>query len=112
MKIAFSTDDGLTIKKESSCPRGFLVVVVESGNIVRQEVRWNHLSDILTSEHGTLYNLFDCDVVVLNQISSCHRAILSKQEKQVIQTDETSISSILSILQKGSEKNINSLQVA
>ena len=99
MKIALPTDDGLIIEKEFGSSRAFLVVTFESGEITGTELRWNYLSDMLTSRHGYLYNLCDCETVVVNQIGSCHCSKLRQQGKKFIHTKEKLISDILLLLQ-------------
>ena len=92
MKIAISTEDGLIIEQQCRCSRGFMVATVKSGKIVHEELRWNLLSEILTSEEGLFYNLCDCDVVIINQLSERHRAELKAKKKKIVQTDETDVS--------------------
>jgi predicted Fe-Mo cluster-binding NifX family protein len=106
MKIAVPTDDGLVIRHDFSPSRAFLVVTVESGNIIEKEIRWNYLSEMLTSEHGTFYNLCDCDAVVANQICNCTCGLLNKKEKKIIRTDETLITNILADIQTISVKDL------
>jgi|GEM_PF-1636604 len=99
MKIALPTDDGLIIGKDFGYSRAFLVVTFEYGEITGTELRWNYFSEMLTSEHGFLYNLCDCETVVVNQIGNCHCSKLRQQGKKFIRTEEKLISDILLILQ-------------
>ena len=92
IKIAIPTDDGIIVSQKFGYPKGFLVAIVISGQIVRQEMRRNLLSEILTSEHGMYYNLCDCHVVIVNEISNCHIEFLQSKKKEVVRTNETEIS--------------------
>ena len=92
MKIAIPTDDGSIVRSRFSSSRGFLVATVKSGKIIHQEMRWNLLSEFLTSEHGFFYNLVDCDVVIVNEIGSGHRELFKTRRKEIIHTDQTEIS--------------------
>jgi predicted Fe-Mo cluster-binding NifX family protein len=90
-KIAIPTDDGHVIGKKFRGSRGFLVATIKSGKIVHQELRWNLLSDMMISEHGSLYNLRDCDIVIVNEIGECQCQRLKAEKKVIIQTAETDI---------------------
>jgi hypothetical protein len=91
IKIALPTDDGLLIGQKFMGARGFLVATVEGGKILHQEVRWNLISEILTSDYGFLYNLEDCDMVIVNEIGGCNRERLMALSKKIIRTDQTEI---------------------
>ena len=91
MKIAIPTDDGEIIVSQCRCSRGFIVATVKSGKIIHEELRWNLLSEILTSEEGLFYNLCDCDVVIVNQLSERHRQTLGGKKKKIVLTAETDV---------------------
>jgi len=91
IKIAIPTDDGLMVRSRFSSSRGFLVATIESGKIIHQELRWNLLSEMIISEHGSLYNLCDCDAVIVNEIGQCQYQRLKAEKKDIIQTVETDI---------------------
>jgi predicted Fe-Mo cluster-binding NifX family protein len=91
IKIALPTDDGLLVGQKFLGSRGFLVATAEGGKIVSQEMRWNLISEILTSDHGLFYNLADCDMVIVNEIGSCNRERLNALHKEIVQTDQTEI---------------------
>ena len=92
MKIAIPTDDGFIVREQFRGARGYVVATVLKGKIVHQELRWNLLSEILTSEHGFFYNLVDCDVMIVNEIRSGHRELFKTRRKEIIRTDQTEIS--------------------
>ncbi|MCX6245629.1 MAG: hypothetical protein NTU98_13125 [Bacteroidetes bacterium] len=66
MKIAIPTDDGSIVKSRFCRSRGFVVATVEKGEIVHSEMRWNLLSEMMTSTAGSSYNLHDCNVLLVN----------------------------------------------
>jgi hypothetical protein len=43
------------------------------------------------SEHGSFYNLYDCDAVIVNEIGQCTCQRLQAENKDIIQTIETDI---------------------
>ncbi len=91
MKIAIPTDDGLIVRTRFSSSRGFIVAKVKSGKIVHQELRWNLLSEMITSEDGYFYNLADCDVVILKEVGPTHTQILEMKNITVARTRETDV---------------------
>ena len=92
MKIAVPTDDGFIIGSQIRYFRGYFVATVMACKIVEEELRWNLLSEILTSEHGFYYNLADCDAVILNKGNTGLGALLAAKGKEIIYTEETLIS--------------------
>jgi predicted Fe-Mo cluster-binding NifX family protein len=105
IKIAVPTDDGEVIVQQCRCSLGFIVATVKSGKIVNKELRWNLLSEILTSEEGLFYNLCDCDVVILNQISERHRTTLNDKKKKIVLMEETDVSkAFVNFLERNNEQ--------
>ena len=90
-KVAIPTNDGQVIGKKFRGSKGFLVTTIESGKIVHQEFRWNLLSEMIISEHGSLYNLCDCDAVIVNEIGQCLCQRLKAEKKVIVQTEESNI---------------------
>ena len=95
IKIAIPTDDGLIVREQFKGSRGFVVATIKEGKIIHQELRWNLLSEIMTSEHGYFYNLVDCDAVIVNEIGDGHVNLLQAIKKKIIRTDQTDIRKVL-----------------
>lgn len=95
MKIAIPTQDGIMIAPYLGRPKGFLVLTIELGEIVNEEIRWNILSDILTSEDGYMYNLKDCSVIIAQEISDRVCKWLKLKQIQVICSKEVIITKIV-----------------
>ena len=91
MKIAIPTDDGLNIRTRFSSSRGFMVAKVKSGKIIHKEMRWNLLSEMMTSEDGYFYNLADCDVVIVKEVGPAHAQILESKNITIARTGETDV---------------------
>ncbi|MEI7897386.1 MAG: hypothetical protein WCJ26_10160 [bacterium] len=66
MKIAIPTDDGIMLSAYPNSPKGYLVLTIKSGEIADEELRWNRLSEMLTSDSGIMYNLKDCSGIILH----------------------------------------------
>jgi predicted Fe-Mo cluster-binding NifX family protein len=92
LKIAVPTDDGIILGKQFKCARAFLVATIQSGQIVCEDLRWNLLSEIMTSDLGFFYNLEDCNTVIVNDIGPGHTEMLKARKITVIRTKESHIS--------------------
>jgi len=95
MKIAIPTDDGLIVAQQFSSARGFLVLTIQLGEIVQQEMRWNSSHDIFTANNAYYSNLMDCDSVIVHGRGSNSRIYLQSLQKEIIDTDETIITKAL-----------------
>jgi predicted Fe-Mo cluster-binding NifX family protein len=95
LKIAAPTDDGFILGKQFKGSRAFLVTTTEDGKIINQELRWNLLSEIMTSELGYFYNLSDCDILIVSEIGQRHREMLEARNIRIHQTDSGLIADAL-----------------
>jgi len=95
MKIAIPTEDGFTVNQHFTPARGFLVSTIQFGEVVKQEMRWNPDSKIMTSEDRSYQNLFDCEKVIVREIDINQCNYLQLQKKEVIKTEETIITNVL-----------------
>ena len=109
MKIAIPTNDGDVIYKGFKGSRGFHVTTIEEGKIIHQELRWNLLSRIMTSENGSLYNLDDCDAVIANAIGQCQCTRLKKAQKEIFLTFETQINKVFGEFLNGGRGNFTTI---
>ncbi len=104
-KIAIPSDDGILVGQQFKSSRAFVVATVDDGKILRQELRWNLISEIMTSPHGYYYNLADCNTIIVNEIGEGHTRLLGSINKEVIQTEETLVNNAFLIyLRKASLK--------
>ncbi len=91
MKIAIPTNDGLTLSSTFGQARGFLILSVELGEIIQEEMRWNKLSDILCSPDGLLDPIKDCEVIMTKNVGPSMTKHIAAQNKEIILTGETFI---------------------
>jgi len=91
MKIAIPTNDGLTLSPEFGQAKGFLVLTLELGTLINEEIRWNLLSDLLCSSDGILNPIADCQVVLVNNIGPLFSKLVSAQKKEIVRTEESII---------------------
>jgi predicted Fe-Mo cluster-binding NifX family protein len=109
MKIAIPTDDGLTLSKQFSPALAYLVLTVELGEIVHQEMRRNKIVDPTISEFSTFNTIRDCGVVMVKSIGQGPEEILRSQQKEIITTGETIVTSaVMHYLGSSLRKEANS----
>ena len=95
MKIAIPTDDGLTLATQFNTALAYLVLTVELGEIVHQEKRLNNTNNVSVKEMTTFDMIRDCDVVIVREIGVVPTNILKSQDKEIIRTNETIITSAI-----------------
>ncbi len=91
IKIAIPTDDGVNIEPTCCTSRAFLIATIASGRIIHQELRWNLLSEIITSGFGYFYNLIDCNILIVREIKKPHELRMKSKDIVLVRTDETEI---------------------
>lgn len=108
MKVAIPTDDGLTVAQQFSSARGFLVLTIQLGEIVQQEMRWNLPIDIYTTNDECYSNLIDCDSIIVHNGENNSGIYLQSLQKEIIGTDEIIImKALLKYLNKSLLKETN-----
>ncbi|MCX6247670.1 MAG: hypothetical protein NTW10_08050 [Bacteroidetes bacterium] len=95
IRIAIPSDDGVTIKSRFSRSRGFVVTTISSGRIIHREMRWNLLSERMTSPDGVFYNLKGCDVVIAKAVGNYYSGLMAEKKIRVEETNETNIAKVL-----------------
>ena len=91
MKIAIPTNDGLMICPGFGESKGFLVLTIELGEIIREEIRWHPQNDLLASS-GILFPLIgDCQIVMVNSLGPVSKELLSEHKIEIFQTRESII---------------------
>ena len=88
IKIAIPTDDGMIVRSRFSSARGFMVATINSGQIIHKEIRWNLLSEMITSKDQYFYNLADCDIVLVKEVGPAHARILENRNILIGKTEE------------------------
>jgi predicted Fe-Mo cluster-binding NifX family protein len=107
MKIAIPTDDGNSIVPHYCYAKGFYIASVHYGKIVHAEVKWNLLSEVLTSTDGLYYNLSDCNIVILKNGPVNMLKFLKEEAKKVVYTEQTVIAkALMGYLEKNESRNL------
>jgi hypothetical protein len=95
MKIAIPTDDGIMLSAYANSPKGYLILTTAGGEIVNEELRWNKLSEILTSENGNMYNLVDCSAIIVGGVTKELQNFLNPRQIEPVTTKEVIITKII-----------------
>jgi predicted Fe-Mo cluster-binding NifX family protein len=91
MKIAVPTHDGLNIAPVCEQAKGTLVISIESGEIIQEEMRWNILQEISNIPDSFLCNASDCEAILVNHIGEGFTRLLSERGKTVYPVKEAII---------------------
>ncbi len=91
MKIAFPTDDGITLSVDVNKSKGFLVLTVEGGEIQDEELRWINRGDIPATGKTMLNNLIDCSLIIVHVLSHGLPEYFKLQQIEVASTKEVII---------------------
>jgi predicted Fe-Mo cluster-binding NifX family protein len=95
MKIAIPTEDGLTISRNFSAAREYLVSTIQLGEIVHQEIRINKPGEMIVPVEKTCCNIEDCDKVMIREINPEQMDYLENNKKEIIKTREEIITEAL-----------------
>jgi predicted Fe-Mo cluster-binding NifX family protein len=88
MKIAIPTNDGLTISADCNQANGFLVITIQLGEIVKEEIRENKTGEIPISVSGQLSMISDCKSVIVHETDTAFASLLERNNKEVVLTRE------------------------
>lgn len=95
MKIAIPTDDGIKFPALIKNPKAFLVITIESGEIINEELRWNKLFNAHPGVDSILTNLSDCSIFIINKNSDFSHEILPSESLEVITSKEEIITNVI-----------------
>lgn len=94
MKAAIPTDDGLTMASSFEEAKGFLVLNIEFGKVVREEMIGNKPGS--TSANGNVFDLLnDCTAVLACNISDSSKAILENRKISVIDSQDNIVTNVI-----------------
>ena len=91
MKLAIPSDDGLAINPSLEKAKGFLILSIELGEIVTEQMRWNKLSDIICSSDGLLHPIRDCQYVLVNRVGPACQSLIMAHGIEILRTSESII---------------------
>jgi hypothetical protein len=95
MKIAIPTSDGIYIAQNLFKANGFLTLTIQFGEIIEEELRHIHLSDLLIHENGIFTNVDDCSVIIISDQNEKNEKLSKDNKRELIYTHETIITKIV-----------------
>jgi predicted Fe-Mo cluster-binding NifX family protein len=91
MKIAIPTDDGLILSPELTTTKGFLVIALNLGEIVTEELRWTQFNGDGEDRSDLFARISDCGIVMALKISEEQKLALHAKNMEIFLTRETII---------------------
>jgi len=95
MKIAIPTDDGLFVSGNLNPDSTFLVITLELGEIIGQEMRSRKPGNTFNMKSKPFQRINDCDVVIANEVGTGTAGVLVSLDKILVRTNETIVTSAL-----------------
>jgi predicted Fe-Mo cluster-binding NifX family protein len=94
MKIAISTNDGIRMAPAFEISDGFLILTIEFGEIVEEDIRWKQGSGKVNVGE-ILSQISDCSVIVVREISESSMQFLRNKSIDVFRTTEEIITNVI-----------------
>jgi hypothetical protein len=91
MKIAIPTNDGLSVSPNFKQARGFLILTLELGEIIREDLKWKTNKDIPGIDGGHLNPINDCQAVMVHDNDPAFFGVSTDIGKEIIRTRESII---------------------
>jgi len=95
MKAAIPTNDGIMMAASFEQARGFLVLNIELGKVVKEELIWNKAGYIADSPENYLTLINDCSAVFADIIGDSLKNILNKKGIALIQSRDSIITNAI-----------------
>lgn len=91
MKAAIPTNDGLKMAPSFELAKGFLILNIELGRVVNEELVWKSISNRLTNPVDPMTLLSGCSTLITDQISEQNMAGLSSNGITLVQSKDNII---------------------
>jgi predicted Fe-Mo cluster-binding NifX family protein len=95
MKAAIPTNDGITMTSSFEQARGFLVLSIELGKIVKEELIWNNTSYCADAPDGFLAPVKDCSAVFAEKIADPLKSALGDKGISLIRSHDSIITNVI-----------------
>ena len=95
MKAAIPTNDGIMMASLFEQAKGFLVLNIELGKIVKEELIWNNTRYIADSPEGFLAPLNECSAVFAEKIADSLKSALGKKGISLIRSHDSIITNVI-----------------
>lgn len=95
MKTAIPTNDGIMVASSFELAKGFLVLTIELGQVVKEELIWNKAGYITESPDSYLNPINDCSTVLVETISDTLKMVLNRKGVTLIQSSDSIITNAI-----------------
>jgi predicted Fe-Mo cluster-binding NifX family protein len=95
MKAAIPTNDGLMMAPTFENAGGFLVLNIELGKVVDQEMIWNKPGEMTASPESYISLIKDCSVVISENITAPFKAVLEQRKIRHISSPDRIITNAI-----------------
>jgi len=95
MKAAIPTNDGIMMATSFEQAKGFLILTIELGQVVKEELIWNKVGYIPDSPEDYLTPVNDCSAVFADTIPDSLKNVLNKNGISLIQSRDSIITNAI-----------------
>ncbi|MEI6883309.1 MAG: NifB/NifX family molybdenum-iron cluster-binding protein [Bacteroidota bacterium] len=95
MKAAIPTNDGIKMAPSFEQAKGFLILNIELGRVVNEELVWKSISNRLTNPVDNMTLLSGCSAVITEKISEQNIAGLSSNGITLVQSNDSIITNTI-----------------
>ncbi len=95
MRIAIPTRDGLKITTDLGQAEAFLVITIQGGEMVSEELRKNRFNTYFDKGKGPLSLIEDCTIVLVNNVDIQFCELIRENHMECIATEENLITNAI-----------------
>ena len=95
MKAAFPTNDGIMMATSFEQAKGFLILTIELGQVVKEELIWNRAGYVEDSPESYITPVCDCAAVFADTIPDSLKNALNKKDISLIQSRDSIITNAI-----------------
>ena len=95
MKAAIPTNDGIMMATSFEQAKGFLIVNIELGEVVKEELILNKAGYTADSPEGYLTQINDCSAVFADAITGSLKSLLNNKGITLIQSKDSIITNVI-----------------
>lgn len=95
MKAAIPTNDGIMMATSFEQAKGFLILNIELGQVVKEELIWNKAGYVADSPDGFLAPVKDCSAVFADTITDSLKSLLNNKGISLIQSKDSIITNAI-----------------
>ena len=94
MKIAIPTDDGINVALDFESAKGYLIVTLQLGEIISEDIRWRNDTAVSTPLVFCA-GIADCSLVIARKPDDSGRQLFSDHDVTIIYTSDEIITNAI-----------------